>query len=63
MNSLWRELRMAGEAGDRRFWTVVFLASVDFCCVLLALERWDKGDFVVGSGWLVAGVVFSVVGF
>ncbi len=54
---------MAGEAGDRRFWTVVFLASVDFCCVLLALERWDKGDLIVGSVWLVAGVVFSVVGF
>lgn len=54
---------MAGEPTDRRFWTVVFLASVDFCCVLLALERYDKGDIKIGTAWLVAGVVSSVIGW
>jgi hypothetical protein len=54
---------MAGEAGDRRFWTVVFLASVDFCCVLQAIERYDKGDIRIGTAWLIAGVIFSLIGW
>jgi len=54
---------MAGEPTDRRFWTVVFLASVDFCCVLLATERYDKGDIRIGTIWLLAGIVFSVIGW
>ena len=54
---------MAGEPTDRRFWTVVFLASVDFCCILLATERYDKGDIKIGTVWLIAGVIFSLTGW
>src|SRR5208283_2998256 len=58
-----RGIRMAGEPTDRRFWTVVFLASVDFCCILLATERYDKGSIEIGTAWLIAGVVFSLIGW
>jgi hypothetical protein len=54
---------MASESTDRRFWTVVFLASVDFCCILLATERYDKGDIKIGTAWLAAGVIFSLIGW
>jgi hypothetical protein len=51
------------EPADGRAWIVVFLAIVDFCCVLQAAERYDRGQVLVGTYWLVAGVVFSVAGY
>ena len=54
---------MATELTDRRYWMVIFLAIVDFCCVLLALERYDKGDILVGTYWLIAGIALSLLGW
>ena len=48
---------------DRRYWMVIFLAIVDFCCVLLATERYDKGDIRVGTYWLIAGIALSLLGW
>jgi hypothetical protein len=62
MNPILRVLRMATET-DRRYWMVIFLAIVDFCCVLLALERYDKGDIRVGTYWLLAGIALSLLGW
>src|SRR6266571_397172 len=63
MNPILRVLRMATELTDRRYWMVIFLAVVDFCCVLLALERYDKGDILVGTYWLIAGIASSLLGW
>jgi len=51
------------EPTEGRAWIVVFLAIVDFCCVLQAAERYDRGQALVGTYWLVAGVTFSVAGY
>jgi len=63
MNSILQVLGMAGETTDRRYWVVIFLAVVDFCCVLQAVERFDKRDFLAASCWLSAGVAFSLIGY
>src|ERR1017187_10515473 len=62
MNPFLRGLRMAGDSGDGpiRYWLV---GIVDFCCVLLAFERYDKAPVRAGTIWLALGVVFSVIGF
>ena len=62
MNPIIRVLRMATET-DRRYWMVIFLAIVDFCCVLLATERYDKGDILKGTYWLLAGIALSLLGW
>jgi hypothetical protein len=62
MNPILRVLRMATET-DRRYWLVIFLAIVDFCCVLLATERYDKGDILIGTYWLIAGILLSLLGW
>src|SRR5437016_2340249 len=63
MNPILRVLRMATESPDRRHWIVIFLAILDFCCVLLAAERYDKGDIRVGTYWLLAGIALSLLGW
>jgi hypothetical protein len=63
MNPILRVLRMATEVTDRRYWMVIFLAILDFCCVLLALERYDKGYILVGTYWLIAGIALSLLGW
>jgi hypothetical protein len=53
---------MSGDAGDGpvRYWLV---GIVDFCCALNAFERYDKGQVLPGTIWLVIGIVFSAIGF
>src|SRR6266571_6174373 len=63
MIPILRGIRMSGEPTDRRFWTVVFLASVDFCCILLASERYDKGYILIGTYWLLVGIALSLLGW
>ena len=52
---------MAGDAGNGpiRYWLV---GIVDFCCVLMAFERYDKGSIPIGTAWLAAGLIFSLIG-
>jgi hypothetical protein len=62
MIPILRGLRVAGDSGNDpiRYWLV---GIVDFCCALLAGERYDKAQVLAGTIWLALGVVFSVIGF
>jgi len=53
---------MAGDSenGPIRYWLV---GIVDFCSVLMAVERYDKTQFLAGTIWLSLGIVFSGIGF
>ena len=63
MNPFLRGL-MSGDANTNRPILSYFLVGmVDFVCVLMAGERYDKGYIKIGTIWLLAGVIFTLVGW
>src|SRR6266700_5415093 len=63
MISVLRGLRMASESTGGRYWTVIFLASVDLVCLFEAGDLFKEGHIKSGVAWLFAAVLFSIIGY
>jgi len=49
--------------GEGRYWTVIFLASVDLVCVFEAGDSIREGHVKGGIIWLMAAIILSLIGY
>jgi hypothetical protein len=55
---------MSGDGNTNRpFPSLILLGILDFCCILIGLERIDSGKVFIGTIWIVVGVSSGLIGY
>jgi hypothetical protein len=63
MISFLRDLMASDNNVNRPFPSLLLLGIVDFCCILIGLERIDSGKVFSGTIWIVVGVGSGLIGY